>query len=88
MAHRIDIASPLHQIATVEFIDGCTRGQLGISVAFIGRDGVYHDDISSLMRYDATDLIFGHRFADVMTVSQVLTTTYYLLLTTHYLLLR
>ena len=71
IAHRIGNESPMADLLGAE---GPTGGKGGsppdwlISVAVVARDAVFHDEIHAIKRYRPSDLVFGHRFADVMRV--------------------
>ena len=71
LAHKIDDESPM-----VNFVDAvgprCVKEgdqpNWLLSVAVVARDAVFHEEIHAIKRYKPSDLVYGHRFADVMRV--------------------
>ncbi|CAD7956817.1 unnamed protein product [Amoebophrya sp. A25] len=65
--HVITEDSPLIDISQ-EFMESlASNADFALSLTFVGRDGVYHDEISSAHRYFRDDIMFGRlRFADTM----------------------
>ena len=69
LAHRLDADSPLGEALKTEAAfrdcDAATRAS-GIQVVFVGRDGVYHDDLHFVKRYMLErDVVWDHRFGFV-----------------------
>lgn len=61
LAHAIDEASPLRPLVD----DWAQAARKVISVTFVGRDGVFHDDLHCIKRYSlADDVALDHRFVD------------------------
>lgn len=67
VAHEVNEDSPLRDITVADDITRYRQGELVVTCVMMGRDSVYHDDLLALHRYDlTTDLMFNHKFADIM----------------------
>ena len=66
-AQAIDEASPLRPRVD----DGAQAARKVISVTFVGRDGVFHDDLHCIKRYSLSDdVVLDHRFVDATTFDE------------------
>ena len=63
-AHTVTPSSPLAGMNIESFSDG----QLLVSIAIVGRDAVYHEEVHAVKRYRPSDFVYGRRFADVLMI--------------------
>ena len=62
--HVINEASPLYGVAAEDFADSSVSLILSVS----GRDENFGQDVHARKAYNASELRFGHRFADILSV--------------------
>lgn len=68
IAHRIDAQSPLKAVLEDW---GNSSARRAISVTFVGRDGVFHDDLHCIKRYSLSeDVVLDHRFVDATSFDE------------------
>jgi inward rectifier potassium channel len=66
LRHEIDASSPLYGLTTEQLV--ALDAQLIVSIT--GTDATLAAPVHAVRFYDPPDLLFGHRFADVMTVDE------------------
>ncbi|MEO6776365.1 MAG: ion channel [Kofleriaceae bacterium] len=62
--HVIDETSPLYQLDAA----GAAKAEVEIEIAIMGFDDVTLQTVHAMHQYSDKDLLFGHRFADTLTI--------------------